>query len=115
MTQLRELLDQRVELMAASLLARSGIPFEFAAQYPDLVLEDGQCGVEVTSRALDDQRALHAQLKLALTGRDLQVVLTFDRRPLKLGTEAVDRVVAEVAAGVADGSAPGRVRRAPTR
>lgn len=95
MTQLRELLDQQAELLAASLLVRAGIPFDFAAARPDLVLEDVRCGIEVTTRALDDQRALHGLLKLALAGLDLQVVLTFDGRPLKLGEATVDHVVAE--------------------
>ena len=37
MTQLRELLEQRTELLAASLPLRSGVPFEFAADHPDLM------------------------------------------------------------------------------
>jgi hypothetical protein len=103
MTQLRELLEQRAELLAASLLVRSGVPFEFAADHPDLVIDGGRCGIEVTTRRLDDRRALHGLLELALQGLDLQAVLTFDGRPLKVGEATVDRIVGQVVDGVREG------------
>jgi hypothetical protein len=92
------LLELRAELLAASLLARAGVGFEFASDHPDLVLVGGSGGIEVGTRALDSPRALHDELELRLADRpDLLVLLTFDGRPLKLGAERVDRIVEDVA------------------
>src|ERR1039458_8986041 len=44
------LLEQRAELLAASLLARASVNFEFAVDYPDLVLSGNSGGIEVGTR-----------------------------------------------------------------
>jgi len=92
------LLELRAELLAASLLARAGVPFEFAADHPDLVLTGEVGGIEVGTRALDSPRALHEELELRMADRpDLLIVLTFDHRPLKLGVERVQQIVEDIA------------------
>jgi len=100
------LLQLRAELLAASLLARARVQFEFAADHPDLVLAGAAGGIEVGTRALDSPRALHEELELRMADQaDLLVVLTFDDRPLKLGVERVKQIVEDVA---------GRTYREPT-
>jgi hypothetical protein len=92
------LLEQRAELLAASLVARAGINFEFAADHPDLVLDGAVAGIEVGTRALDSPRDLHDELELRMgIQRGLLVVLTFDGRPLKLGVERVARIAEDIA------------------
>lgn len=92
------LLELRAELLAASLLARAGLQFEFAADHPDLVLPGAAGGIEVGTRALDSPRALHEELELRMADQvGLIVVLSFDNRPLKLGLERVNRIVEMVA------------------
>src|ERR1039458_10595867 len=58
---LGSLLEMRAELLAASLLARADVGFDFAADHPDLVLEGAVGGIEVGSRDLDSPRDLHDQ------------------------------------------------------
>lgn len=95
-----QLLEQRAELMVASMLARAGVSFEFAAHHPDLVLGAGDCGIEVGTRALDSQRHLHDTLEGRLTPRpELHVTLAFDRRPLKLPRDRCAEVVDDIATG----------------
>jgi hypothetical protein len=48
-----ELLEQRAELLIGSMIARSGVPFEFGKDHPDYVLGEQALGIEVGSRALD--------------------------------------------------------------
>jgi hypothetical protein len=92
------LLALRAELLAASILARAGVQFEFAADHPDLVLAGAVGGIEVGTRALDSPRALYEELELRIADQsDLLVVLTFDDRPLKLGAERVTRIVEDIA------------------
>jgi hypothetical protein len=99
------LLEQRVELLGASLLARAGVAFEFAKDHPDLVLEGGIAGIEVGTRALDHPWRIHDGLEAALTGEtNLLIVLTFDSRPLRLGAARVVEIVREIAAQVRRGN-----------
>jgi hypothetical protein len=65
-------MEQRSELLAASLFAHAGIAFEFAKDHLDhLVFAGGDWGIEVGSRAIDDPWSLHAEIKhqtVGLTG-----------------------------------------------
>jgi hypothetical protein len=102
-------MEQRSELLAASLFAHAGIAFEFAKDHPDLVFAGGDWGIEVGSRAIDDPWSLHAEIKhqtVGLTG--LQIILTFDGRPLHLGSGRVVEIAEEVAAVARRG--PGSLR-----
>jgi hypothetical protein len=90
-------LEQRAELVVGALLARAGIPFEFAADHPDLVFAQGRYGIEVGTRAIDGPWAIHHQLEASLADRPgLHVVLSFDQRPLKIAAAEVARVVDSV-------------------
>ena len=92
-------LELRAELVVGALLACAGIEFEFAADYPDLVLGQGNSGIEVGTRAIDDPWAIHDQLEVALAGRPgLHVVLRFDQRPLKVRETVVSEVVSSITA-----------------
>ncbi len=102
-------MEQRSELLAASLFAHAGIAFEFAKDHPDLVFAGGDWAIEVGSRAIDDPWSLHAEIKhqtVGLTG--LQIILTFDGRPLHLGSGRVVEIAEEVAAVARRG--PGSLR-----
>jgi hypothetical protein len=92
---LDQLSEQRAELLAASLLARAGVGFEFANDHPDLVLHGGTSGIEVGSRTVDSTPwDIHEKLELRLSDQQgLLIVLTFDDRPLKLGVEQVAQIV----------------------
>jgi hypothetical protein len=94
-------LEQRAELLAASVLARAEIRFEFGAERPDLLLAGRTGGIEVGSRALDDPRALHDQLEVAIAQQEgVQILLTFDKRLVKLGAENVANIVRAVTEAV---------------
>jgi hypothetical protein len=98
------LLEQRAELLGASLLARAGVPFEFAKDHPDLVLEGEVAGIEVGTRAIDHPWRIHDDLEAELAGVvDLLIMLNFDGRPLILGAARVVEIVGEVAAQVRRG------------
>jgi hypothetical protein len=56
-------LQLRAELVVGALLACAGIEFEFAADYFDLVLGQGNSGIEVGTRAIDGPWAIHDQLE----------------------------------------------------
>ena len=90
-------MEQRAELLTAWLLAYAEIEFEFAADHPDLVLAGGGCGIEVGTRAIDGPRALHDEIEGRAQGMTgLQVILTFDGRPLKIGTDRLVEIANEV-------------------
>ena len=95
-----EFLEQRAELLIGSMLARGGVPFEFGKDHPDYVLEDNALGIEVGSRALDGPWALHDRLEKLLAGseNDVSIQLSFDDRPLKLGTDRIEEIAQEIAA-----------------
>jgi hypothetical protein len=98
-------MEQRAELLAASLLAHADIAFEFGADHPDLILSGQDCGIEVGTRAIDDLRALHDEIEgraQGLTG--LQIILTFDGRPLKIGASRLTDIANEVVASAASGT-----------
>jgi hypothetical protein len=99
-------MEQRSELLAASLFAHAGIAFEFAKDHPDLVFAGGDWGIEVGSRAIDDPWSLHAEIKHQTVG--LKIILTFDGRPLHLGSGRVVEIAEEVAAVARRG--PGSLR-----
>ena len=102
-------MEQRSELLAASLFAHAGIAFEFAKDHPDLVFAGGDWGIEVGSRAIDDPWSLHAEIKHQTVGlAGLQIILTFDGRPLHLGSGRVVEIAEEVAAVARRG--PGSLR-----
>jgi hypothetical protein len=98
-------MEQRAELLAASLLAHADIAFEFGADHPDLVLGGQGCGIEVGTRVIDDLRALHDEIEgraQGLTG--LQIILTFDGRPLKIGANRLIEIANEVVASATGGT-----------
>jgi hypothetical protein len=91
--------EQRAELLAASLLARAEIDFEFGRDHPDLEVDGGAWGIEVGTRKLDHPWLIHDLLEERLSDRsDLHVVLTFDGRPLGLGAKQVTDIVDAIAA-----------------
>jgi hypothetical protein len=90
-------LEQRAELVVGALIAQAGVEFEFAADFPDLVLSHGSYGIEVGTRAIDGPWGMCDQLEAGLAGRSgLHVVLRFDRRPLKLPETVVRDVVSSI-------------------
>ncbi len=95
-----ELLEQRAELLIGSMLARSGVPFEFGKDHPDYVLGEQALGIEVGSRALDGPWALHDRLEelLAESQSDVSVQLSFDDRPLELGAARIEEIAQAIAA-----------------
>jgi hypothetical protein len=94
-----ELLEQRAELLIGSMIARSGVPFEFGKDHPDYVLGEQALGIEVGSRALDGPWALHDRLEelLAESQSDVSVQLSFDDRPLKLGAARIEEIAQAIA------------------
>jgi hypothetical protein len=98
-------MEQRAELLTASLLAHADIAFEFGSDHPDLILIGNNCGIEVGTRAIDDLRALHDEIEgRALGLTDLQIILTFDGRPLKIGANRLIEIADEVVASAASGT-----------
>ena len=92
-----ELLEQRAELLAGSMLAfRSSS----GRTIPTTCSGNQALGIEVGSRALDGPWALHDRLEelLAASGSDVSVQLSFDDRPLKLGAERIEKIAQAIAA-----------------
>lgn len=105
------LIERRAELLAGSLLAAAGVPFEFGADYPDLVLANAGAGIEVGTRRLDGQRRLHEQVVEALStlsAPGCEIVLTFDERLLKISEERIAGVVTQIVGAALGGN--GRLR-----
>lgn len=101
------LIEQRAELLVGSLLAKASIPFDFGEHHPDLVLTSGNGGIEVGSRRLDGPRRLFERLADAFetaTASGCQIVLTFDRRLLKIGTERIEEAKDEIVRAAQTGS-----------
>ena len=102
-------MEQRAELLAASMLARAGIKFEFASVHPDLVLTGASCGIEIGTRAIDDPRSLLEEIEGRTLGLgDRKISLMFDGRPLHFGATRLIEVANEVVALAATG--PGELR-----
>jgi hypothetical protein len=89
------LLNLRVELLAASLLARAGIGFDFGRPHPDLVCHAEALGIEVATRNRDVVRVLHDRLEEALAelGIDVMATIQFDHAPLWIPEDQTNGIV----------------------
>jgi hypothetical protein len=80
-----QLFQQHAELLVASTLSRSGIPFDFATDHPDLLLDQGSCGIEVGTRTVEWQSILEKLIEAAIADRPgLRVTLDFSYPVLKM-------------------------------
>jgi hypothetical protein len=91
-------MEQRAELLVASMLARAGVAFDFAKDHPDLLIGNAAAGIEVGTRALDSPEALRDLLEQRLTGRPgLSISLDFTGRPLKLPRLRIEEIAEQIA------------------
>ncbi len=80
------LLDLRVELLIAFQLARRHVPFEFGAEFPDIVCNDGvPVGIEIGCRTKDDLQLLHNALEEELAA--VECVVTLYGHPLTISDD----------------------------
>lgn len=90
-------LEQRAELLVASMLARAKVSFDFAKDHPDLLIANGAAGIEVGTRAIDGPWDLRDRLVQRLDGRTgLAISLDFIARPLKLPQDRIGGIVEEI-------------------
>ena len=87
-------LNTRSELAVAAFLLRAGIQIEFGAPgEPDFLCTSNSLNspfrVEVTCRTLDGMRDLHEELTERLDSQDGEVVVTFSRRFLRIGSHEI--------------------------
>ncbi len=97
--------ELRSELLVAAKVAAAGVPFEFPAHAPDLVL-DGKLGVEIGCRTLDAPWWLNQELTRLLPAERLGIELVFDGQPLHL---ARARLI-EIALSIVDSCESATVR-----
>lgn len=107
----KTVLDMRAELLVAHRLAEQGIEFEFGdtrKPNPDILVNQGNLGIEVTARRPDGTRILVEALEEALTPYEgLSLVLTYTTYPHRIQSDVREAFVEQGTDLLRDGAGPG--------